>query len=905
MKRGFLILFFILLFMNIVLAVEVDSKVQEELNEEEKVSVIIKLKEEENDLVKAAVKEDVLSSLNEEEFNTSNEYTTINAISGQITQEGLDKLKSDSNVERIEFNYPVKAYLQDTINLINASFIHRSQFNNLNITGKDQTICIIDSGINYTHPALENKVLDGHCYQNDNAAFSTALCNDDSSEQAGIEGAIDDNGHGTHVSGIAAGNNTIIGVAPDSNLISIKALNASGDGTVGDVVRGIDWCVSNSTVYNISVISMSLGGGLYTSDCDSTFTSYRDSINNAIAKNITVVVATGNAGSTTGISAPACIKNATSVSSSTKTDGVSGFSNRNTITDLFAPGSSVNSSVPGDGCENCDSTLYKVLSGTSMATPHVAGAVAILRQFNNNLMPSEIEENLNITGRNIDDSGGSGFIFKIVDIFKAIIGIDDIKPLVTLNNKNNSFVNITTLNFNFTVEDHIINNCSLYNNVNGDFNLNQTINLTTSGTYNLSFVNLTENSYLWNVECTDYADNVNFNDTNFTIGIDTTIPLINYSIGLTQVELGVENTTINWSIVDTNLDTTFINITYSNGTLWNLFNENITLTIDNITEVGNYTILFFVNDSANNINTTQATIEFIQTFSTIILDYPQNITYDNENLNLNFTIDGNYTSIWYNLDNSSNITITDNITFSTTEGEHKLYLFINNSFEKESSISESFIVDLTDPLVSLSSPSNNTVSTSNDIDFKYSVDDFSINNCTLFLNNASQSVDSSVAINNTETISVDNLGDGDHDWYVSCKDYANREGNSTTFRLNISVSSSSGGGSGGSGGGGGGSGGGYSTPTINNNPVQPSIDLTNLLEQQAQPEEQKDDDGLSAITGEAVRGPRININFSKIFKNKYVISSVILVGVSSLLYVNRFPIQRIFRKIKRFRRFRY
>ncbi|MBI2668147.1 S8 family serine peptidase [Candidatus Woesearchaeota archaeon] len=848
-KMVFLVLFLLLL-INPAYSLEIDSEVEKQLNDNPEVSVIIKLKDQSNDAVETAMKQETISSL-DNEFEKKNEYSIINAMSGEITRDGLETLKQDSNVERIEYNYPVKSFLQDTINLINVSLVHELLFNNVNITGSEQTICIIDTGINYTHPAFDNRVLDGHCYSDSGACSgSTSL--------AGLDASIDNNGHGTHVAGIAAGNNTIIGVAPESNLISIKALDENGSGSISDAINGIDWCVSNSTIYNITVISMSLGtDALFSSSCDSNFISLSTSINNAIANNISVVVASGNAGNTTSISSPACITNSTSVGASTKTDTVASFSNRNFITDLFAPGQNVNSSVPGDGCLNCDSSLYKVLSGTSMAAPHVAGAFAILRQLNSTIYPFEIEELLNRTGRKLDDTSGSGLFFSIVDLFNASMTLNDlINPIITLDIANDSFVNDTM--FNFTIEDHTLVNCSLYTNSTGIFELNNTIDLTNDGSYNITVENYDDGLYDWNVECFDSRNNNAFSSNNFTIRIDKTIPTINYIINST-VEFNLENLTINWTSNDNNLNDSFVNLSYSNGTSIGIYTNEATLSNESLTEIGNYTLIFYANDSANNINITQANIEVVETFPNLILDEPRNITYNiNESIDLNFTITNNFTNIYYNLDDNDNTTITENSTFNATEGQHILYLFVNNSFDRESSARQSFIVDITNPIVSLISPSNSTVSTDDDVTFSYNVTDFGISNCSLYIDNSLDQSTSSVTTETTLSFDKNGMSNGDYVWYVSCTDYGNLNSNSISYNLKINVTSTSSP-SGGSGGGGGGGGGGAGDSTIDTGTTieeaaPTPVDISNIAEQQTQETqtgEKKEE--ASGITGAAVK----------------------------------------------------
>lgn len=844
-KRVFLV-FFLLLAVNIVYSLEIDPKVEQELMENPEVSVIINLKENNNDAVETAMKEDIISSL-DNEFEKKNDYSTINAMSGEITKEGLDLLKQDPNIERIEYNYPIKSFLQDTINLVNATLIHNLLFNNVNITGSEQTICIIDTGINYTHPAFDDRVLDGHCYSDSGACQG-------STNLPGLDNSTDDNGHGTHVAGIAAGNNTIIGIAPEANLISIKALDENGTGSISDAINGIDWCVSNSTIYNITAISMSLGtNALFNSECDSSFSTLSTSINNAVANNITVVVASGNDLNSTHIASPACITNATSVGASTKTDTVASYSNRNSITDLFAPGGTSGNPVISSNYQGGTSGKF----GTSMAAPHVAGAVAILRQLNSTIMPFEIEELLNKTGRLLDDTSGSGLFFRIFDLFNASMTLNDlVNPVITLDILNNSFVNDTM--FNFTVEDHTLVNCSLYTNSTGIFELNTTIDLTNDGSYNITAENYDDGSYDWNIECFDSRNNNAFSPDNFTIKIDKTVPTINYIINST-VEFNKENATINWTSNDNNLDDSFANLSYSNGTSIGIYTNEATLSNESLTEIGNYTIIFYANDSANNINTTQVNVEVVETFPNLIIDEPRNITYNiNESIDLNFTITNNFTNIYYNLDDNDNITITENSTFNATEGQHILYLFVNNSFDRESFVNQSFVVDITNPVINLISPLNNTISTDDDVTFSYNVTDFGIANCSLYVDNNFDQTTSSVTTETTLSFDKNGMSNGDYVWHVSCTDFGNLNSNSISYNLKVNMTSTSSPSGGGSGGGGGGSGGGgdsvIDTGITAEETVPAPIEIPNIAEQQPQETQQEvKEEEASGITGAAVK----------------------------------------------------
>ena len=287
------------------------------------------------------------------------------------------------------------AFLQDSVNIINASKVYNLQINNTNITGLNVVVCVLDTGINYNHLDLLNKVIDGYDFVN--------VDND----------SLDDNGHGTHVAGIIAANGKLRGIAPDANLISMKVLDSSGGGYESDIIKGLEWCYNNKDVYNISVISMSLGSNfLYNNYCDDDFLALTQAIDKITKDGIFVLAATGNNGNKTAIAAPACISNVTSVGSTTKSDIFSSFSNRNSITDLLAPGSSINSTYNNG---------YAVFSGTSMSVPHVAGAIALLKQYNSSLKRNDIENLLKETGYIIKENNIN---YSRVDVYSSILKLE-------------------------------------------------------------------------------------------------------------------------------------------------------------------------------------------------------------------------------------------------------------------------------------------------------------------------------------------------------------------------------------------------------------------------------------------------------------------------------------------------
>ena len=563
MKR-YLILIFLLIFMSIVNAANVEKQIERELTKNNEVEVIVYLKEQQGtskyvnyEYVEENIREKSIKSL-KNDFELEHEYGSLNGFAGNITEDGLEKLKNNLNVESIYLSKTRTIFLPDSLSLMNATLVHNKLINNLNLTGKGQTICILDTGINYSHNDLGGcfgdgcRVISGYDYVNDN--------ND----------PYDDNGHGTHVAGIAAANGNIKGVAPEANLTIIKVCNSGGTCADADIIAGIDWCNNNRTKFNINVISMSLGdNSLNSIYCN--MDNLAPAINSAVLNNITVVIATGNSGNSSGIAAPACVENATSVASSTKQDAISNFSNRNSITDVIAPGENINSTYYNG--------RYAQFSGTSMATPHIAGIVALLEQYkqqesNRILTVNEVEAALKSSNKNITDSNGLNYTR--VNANKALISIDTKKPY---------------------------------------FNI------------------------LINPNPTNISNNVN----------------------------------INFSAIDTNLDTILVNVTYPNGTLLALSSNNFTLSSTNLNVAGRYNITFYANDSNGNANqTTLALIVNNPNLPILTLNSPVNNLNTSSNL-IDFNCSATANS------SLANLTLYINIAGNFTANQSKNVSGLNNS----------------------------------------------------------------------------------------------------------------------------------------------------------------------------------------------------------------------------------
>ncbi len=449
----------ILLMLPLAFAGSVDSEVMDALEGKERVKVIVMLKdapvdtsvdtvgersEEQQEMISEQQWE-VLDAFGsgessifsgEPDFILDHKYSSINALSGSVTAEGLETLKAQEEVASIVLEEIYTISLDGSVPQIGVPEVRGVRPGGINLTGINQTVCVIDTGIDYTHANLGNcstenltngacgKVLAGHDF-----------CADDTSCATTDTDPIDVHGHGTHVSGIVASNHsTYTGVAPDARLIALKVCNSSGSCPNSDIIAALDWCVTNKTLFNISVVTMSLGGGLLSSSCDTNAVANASNI--AAGAGMFVTAATGNDDATSQIAAPACGSNVTAVGSVTSTDAIASNSNRATFDTIFAPGDSITSLQVGT-----DGTSSQ--SGTSMATPHVAGVAALLLQFNSSLTGADIKWILNATGKPITD--GSNTYYR-VNASAALYHIDSLSPVFSFNGSN-----ATSVKFNYSV----------------------------------------------------------------------------------------------------------------------------------------------------------------------------------------------------------------------------------------------------------------------------------------------------------------------------------------------------------------------------------------------------------------------------------------------------------------------
>jgi len=377
-------------------------------------------------------------------YETKQRFNIIRGMAGKLTKKQIEELKKNPALEHIEYDTPVYACLNTATLWFGTDDVNTD----FGLTGSGVAIAIIDTGIDAGHVDLDGgKVIGWKDYVNKRTT------------------PYDDDGHGTHVSSIAAGagdgNPIYKGVAPGASLVGVKVLDSKGSGSSSNVIAGVEWCVTNKNTFNppIKVINLSLGSGGSSSGTDSLCVA----CNNAMDAGLVVVVAAGNDGPDKyTIGSPAASAKAITVGAMADA-GERGFfqayfSSRGPTADnrikpdISAPGWNIMAAEAGT------ESSYVELYGTSMASPFVAGVAALMLQNDSSLTPSQVKSQIMNTaqdwatpGPDIDYGAGR------LDAYKAISGTIS-KPTVpshyyisdslsVTNTSDDWYINVTNTSY--------------------------------------------------------------------------------------------------------------------------------------------------------------------------------------------------------------------------------------------------------------------------------------------------------------------------------------------------------------------------------------------------------------------------------------------------------------------------
>lgn len=286
-----------------------------------------------------------------------NRYDLFDGVHLELPVPAVQNLAERDFVRSVEPNYEMELFLSESTKQVGADTVWDYES-----TGNEIGAAVLDTGVQYDHSAL-NVV--------EEVDFTG-------------EGTSDLNGHGTHVAGIVASQDTDnLGVAYDADIYNVKVLDEDGRGTGSDLLNGMEWTVEN----NIPIAVLSLGAEVDSCDGEDIISN---AVDNMVDNGVFVAVAAGNEGpEEESLTIPGCNRDGITVGSVDKNDNLADYSSRGPTADgrskpdIVAPGTSIESTWNDGG--------FNTLSGTSMATPHVAGQAALLLEEDSSLTPNELK----------------------------------------------------------------------------------------------------------------------------------------------------------------------------------------------------------------------------------------------------------------------------------------------------------------------------------------------------------------------------------------------------------------------------------------------------------------------------------------------------------------------------------
>jgi hypothetical protein len=443
----------------------------------------------------------------------------------------------------------------------------------LGYTGKGWYVAVLDTGIRRSHQFFQGKTIVEACFSANNDCPDGSASMTGPGSAAHYESTYLKYDHGTHVTGIAAGSaGNLAGVAKKSNIIAVQVcsrFDASQCGGspcvacyVSDQMMGLDYIYTRRGAYNIAAVNISLGGNPNSSYCDSD--PRKPLIDNLAAVRIAVVAGAGNDGVCNGLSTPSCIPSAVAVGASDNNDNKASFSNwHDTMLELFAPGVSIYSAT-GDS----DSS-YSTRSGTSMATPHLTGAWALLRQAAPGASTGKILNALRGTGAPVGGPCSSQTIprIQVDNAIYALVPIDQSISVTAPNGGENWIAgskyaitwNATGIASNVKIE---------YTIDNGAYWATITSSAANGGSYSWTVPDRPSSNCRVRVSDASDGSPSDTSDTAFTISSAGTTPAITVLTpnGGENWEAGSKKT-ITWTSAGS-LSNVKIELSTNNGTSW-------------------------------------------------------------------------------------------------------------------------------------------------------------------------------------------------------------------------------------------------------------------------------------------------------------------------------------------------
>jgi len=357
-------------------------------------------------------REAVLDQISPSEFRVTDTFANLSVVAGQLTYEGLKKLVRDYRVLKVDLDATGHMALAESTALIHARDVHSA-----GITGAGVTVAVLDTGVDSDHPDLVDDIVAQQCFCT-NADGVTGCCPGGRTEASGAGAAEDEQGHGTHVTGIITGGGRVAprGMAPDSDIVVVRVLDKTGAAASStQIMKAFDWIISTQPA--VKVVNTSLVFGSFPGNCDSaaSFTAgFAQAVNTLRARGTLTVASAGNSANKAEMGAPACLSQAVAVGAvydanvgtitfgcvdgSTAPDKIACFSNSSSSLDLLAPGAAIASSGMGGGVAG--------FAGTSQAAPHVAGALALMLQAKPSASADQLLNALKASGRPIADTNG-------------------------------------------------------------------------------------------------------------------------------------------------------------------------------------------------------------------------------------------------------------------------------------------------------------------------------------------------------------------------------------------------------------------------------------------------------------------------------------------------------------------